>query len=54
MDAPTARPVAAGLLELPSAGKADRSLPMTDRERPANSVDRETWRFNRDRLFFNK
>lgn len=38
LDATTARSVAVGLLELPSAGRADRLLPMTERERSSNTV----------------
>jgi hypothetical protein len=39
MDATTARSVTVELLELPSPGRADRSLSMTERERrPANTA----------------
>lgn len=50
-DATTAWSVAVGPLELPSAGRAGRSLPMTEREAWEYSMDREAWRSDRDRLF---
>lgn len=50
-DPTTAWSVTVGPLELPSAGRAGRSLPMTEREAWKHSMGREPWRSDRDRLF---